>query len=54
MSAEEKEKMRKAMELDADEENDPNAYLDYLRDPVGTALDDDQSQFKEPKSKPQK
>ena len=29
--------------MDVDEENDPNAYLDYLRDPVGTALDDDQS-----------
>lgn len=39
LSPEERDKMRKALEIDDMEENDPNSYLDMLSDPKQTTTD---------------
>ena len=52
MSAEDKEKLRVAMDVDLEIEQDPNSHLDYLKDPISTLDDDEFSKLKEPKNRP--
>jgi hypothetical protein len=45
-----KKKMREALDLDLREENDPDSYLDNLRDPISQMDADEYTDIHKPKT----
>ena len=50
IGSEEKQRMREALELDLREENDPDSYLDMLRDPISQMEHEEYTEIDKPKT----